>query len=77
MIDLHSVAEKPRRNGWNDPAAIEHMKQRHLTPEEIGKVVITHLAVSRDEDEQPGRDVREVKRYYLGPVIVGKDLEAF
>jgi ribonuclease BN (tRNA processing enzyme) len=86
MIDLPSVAAKLRRNGWNDPAAIEHMKQYHLTPEEIGKlassanvgkVIITHLAVGRDEDEQPDRYVREVKRYYSGPVIVGKDLEAF
>lgn len=63
-----------------------HMLHEHLTPEEVGKlaaaahvhlVILTHLVYGQGS----GRNSMEVpnftagvKRYYSGPVIVGRDL---
>lgn len=70
---------KPNFNG---PIAA-HMRHEHLTPEEVGKmaaaagvkmVVLYHIAPGLDGETDMSKYSAGVKRYYHGPVIVGRDL---
>jgi ribonuclease BN (tRNA processing enzyme) len=63
-----------------------HMQQEHLRPEQIGQlataahvkaVVLTHLVPGDDAETDMSRYSAGVRRYYDGPVIVGKDLFEF
>lgn len=79
-----------KRRPTNDPAAkralIAHMEREHLSPEEVGRmaslahvkmVVLTHLVPGADGETDITPYVTGVRRYYSGPVIVGRDLDQF
>ena len=84
------VIETLKRNGvWQaktpeeQAGFIQHMKEEHLTPEDIGKmaanarvktVVLTHLAATVLPDDDYQRNVDEVKKHFTGQVLVAKDL---
>jgi ribonuclease BN (tRNA processing enzyme) len=60
-----------------------HMRQEHLAPEEIGKmaakagvkmVVLNHLAPGLDNETDMSGYSAGVRKYFKGPVIVGRDL---
>lgn len=63
-----------------------HMRTEHLSPEQVGQlaaaahvkaVVLTHLVPGDDRETDMSRYSAGVRRYYQGPVIVGKDLFEF
>jgi ribonuclease BN (tRNA processing enzyme) len=67
--------------GW-----IRHMKEEHVTPEDIGKmatkagvksVVLTHVSPTVDPEDDYKRYADGVKKVYSGPVAVAKDLSKF
>jgi ribonuclease BN (tRNA processing enzyme) len=67
--------------GW-----IRHMKEEHVTPEDVGKmatkagvksVVLTHLSPTTDPEDDYKRYADGVKKVYSGPVAVAKDLSKF
>jgi ribonuclease BN (tRNA processing enzyme) len=67
--------------GW-----IRHMKEEHVTPEDVGKmatkagvksVVLTHLSPTTDREDDYKRYADGVKKVYSGPVAVAKDLSKF
>jgi len=65
---------------------IKHMKEEHLTPEDIGgmaararvkTVVMTHLGATVFADDDYQRHVDEVRKYFSGQIVVAKDLMQF
>jgi len=84
------VIETLKRNGvWQaktpeeQEGFIQHMKEEHLTPEDIGNmaakarvktVVLTHLGATVIPNDDYRRHVDEVKKYFTGNVVVAKDL---
>jgi ribonuclease BN (tRNA processing enzyme) len=63
-----------------------HMEHEHLNPEEVGKlasaagvkmVVLSHLSPGDDDEHDATKYTAGVRRYYLGPVIAGRDLLEF
>jgi ribonuclease BN (tRNA processing enzyme) len=65
---------------------IRHMRQEHITPEEIGKmatragvktVVLTHLPSTTDPKDEYKRYGDEVQKQFSGKVLVAKDLMEF
>jgi ribonuclease BN (tRNA processing enzyme) len=63
-----------------------HQAREHLTPEEVGKlgqaagvklIVLDHVAFGGDDETDFSRYVDGVRRFYHGPVVIGKDLEEF
>ncbi len=67
-------------------ALIRHMQAEHLSPEEVGRmaslahvkmVVLTHLVPGADGETDITPYVAGVRRYYSGPVILGRDLDQF
>jgi ribonuclease BN (tRNA processing enzyme) len=65
---------------------VHHMKEEHLTPEDVGKmaatagiktVVMTHLDPTIDPNDQYQRYVDGAKKYFAGPILVAKDLMTF
>jgi ribonuclease BN (tRNA processing enzyme) len=63
----------------------EHMSREHLTPEEVGKmataagvktVILTHLVIGPAPDAAQRLEA-EVRKFYSGRVIVGRDLLRF
>lgn len=69
----------------NSPLAA-HMREEHLSPEEVGKlaaaakvkmVVLSHITPGLDDEVDMTRYSQGVRRYYSGPVVVGRDLQEF
>ena len=65
---------------------VAHMVNEHLVSEEVGKlaaiakvgmVVLSHIAPVTDELPNPPRYTREIRRFYKGPVIMGRDFDEF
>jgi ribonuclease BN (tRNA processing enzyme) len=93
VLNTDDVVELYKRNGvWQTktPAEqdgfIRHMKEEHVTPEEVGRmattagvktVVMTHLAATFDPNDDYQRYVDEAKKYFSGPIILAKDLMQF
>jgi ribonuclease BN (tRNA processing enzyme) len=93
VTEVEEVIEVLKRSGtWQvrtpDEQAgwIRHMKEEHVTPEDIGKmatkagvksVVLTHLSPTIDAEDDYKRYADGVKKVYSGPVAVAKDLSKF
>lgn len=91
--DPNDVVELYKRNGvWatKTPAEqegfIRHMKEEHLTPEDVGKmaatagvktVVMTHLGPTFDPADEYQRYVDQAKEFFAGPIVLAKDLMQF
>jgi ribonuclease BN (tRNA processing enzyme) len=89
----NDVVEVFKRNGiWQakTPAEqegfIRHMKEAHVTPEEVGKmaakagvksVVLTHFSPTTDPEDDYQRYVDGAKKFFPGPIFVAKDLMRF
>jgi ribonuclease BN (tRNA processing enzyme) len=67
--------------GW-----IRHMKEEHVTPEDVGKmaakagvksVVMTHLSQTLDPNDDYQRYVDGAKKFFSGPIVAAKDLMRF
>lgn len=67
-------------------AFMKHLTDEHLTPGEVGKmaaqakvkkVVLTHLSVTVNENDDYQRLIPEVKKAFPGEVVVAKDLMQF
>ncbi|MGH8149046.1 MAG: MBL fold metallo-hydrolase [Steroidobacteraceae bacterium] len=67
-------------------ALIRHMELEHLSPGEVGKlasrahvkmVVLTHIVQGAGCETDATPYVSGVKRYYSGPVVLGRDLDRF
>lgn len=65
---------------------IRHMKEEHLTPEEVGKmatkagvktVIMTHFSPSIDPEDDYQRYLDEAKKFFSGRIVVSKDLMQF
>jgi len=65
---------------------LHHMSQEHITPEEVGKmaaragvktVVLTHLPSTADPNDDYARFVADVRKAFMGPVLVAHDLMEF
>ncbi|KRB82311.1 hypothetical protein ASE00_09520 [Sphingomonas sp. Root710] len=89
VIDLDKQLSLLRAFGVPDEQLgplIDHMKIEHITPEQIGamataagvkKVILTHVVPGADEEADLTPYVMGVKKYYKGPVILGRDLDKF
>jgi ribonuclease BN (tRNA processing enzyme) len=93
VTEVEEVIEVLKRSGtWQvrtpDEQAgwIRHMKEEHVTPEDIGKmatkagvksVVLTHLSPTVDPEDDYKRYADGVKKVYSGPVAVARDLSKF
>lgn len=62
------------------------MHEEHVTPEDIGKmaakagvkaVIMTHLGLSINPNDDYQRFVDQAKKYYSGPITIAKDLMKF
>lgn len=67
-------------------AFIRHMKEEHVTPEDVGKmaakagvktVVMTHLGPTVDPEDDYQRYIDEAKKYFSGLIVLAKDLMQF
>ena len=67
-------------------AFMQHLKEEHLTPDRVGelatragvkKVVLTHLSLTANPNEDYQRLAAEVKKFFSGEVVVAKDLMSF
>jgi ribonuclease BN (tRNA processing enzyme) len=67
-------------------AFMRHLNEEHLTPDHIGelatrakvkKVVLTHLSLTVNPNENYQRLATEVKKFFSGEVVVAKDLMSF
>jgi ribonuclease BN (tRNA processing enzyme) len=65
---------------------LRHMRQEHVTPDEVGKmasragvksVVLTHLPATADPKDDYARYGEQVKKQFSGPVLIAKDLMEF
>jgi ribonuclease BN (tRNA processing enzyme) len=65
------------------PDVKSHMVHEHITPEEVGEmaakahvgsVLLTHFVPGRDSETDMSRYTAGIKKYFSGPVIVGRDL---
>jgi len=87
VIDLPAIEQALRAHTAPDrfEQMMNHMRTEHSTPEQVGQtasaagvklVVLSHIV-------QGGRDVADaayidgVKKFYAGPVVVGRDLSEF
>jgi ribonuclease BN (tRNA processing enzyme) len=93
VTSLDNAVEMFKRNGtWDakttaeQAAFIRHMKEEHLTPENVGKmaekagvkmVVMTHLGPTIDPERDYPQYVEATKKYYAGPIVLAKDLMKF
>jgi ribonuclease BN (tRNA processing enzyme) len=88
-VDAVTTLANAQDNGGNaDPNSplAAHMQREHLSPEAVGKmaqaahvkmVVLSHIAPGSDDEHDMTRYSAGVKRYFSGPVIVGRDLDEF
>ena len=67
-------------------ATIAHLREEHLTSEELGKlaqkanvkmVVLSHIVMGFDDETDYLHYVNGVRRYYSGVVVAGQDLDQF
>jgi ribonuclease BN (tRNA processing enzyme) len=67
-------------------AITDHMMHEHLIPTEVGNlaakahvksVLLTHLSPGLDNETDTSGYADPVKKYFTGPVIVGKDLGVY
>lgn len=81
-----AIERRPSRDPARKRALIQHMEKEHLSPEQVGKiasrahvkmVVLTHLVPGADGATDMTPYMAGVRRYYSGPVIVGRDLDQF
>ncbi len=88
--DPAAVIARSKQNGvWQRgteaerPGITRHLRERHITAEDIGKmalkagvksVVLTRLMPTAGPDDDYGRYVHAVKRFYSGPVFIAQDL---
>lgn len=90
VIDLDRIAEQWRARSDADPAyiqgLIEHLRQDHLTPEDVGKlasrakvrhVVLSHIVPGWDEETDLSVYTAGVKKHFKGPVDVASDLDRY
>lgn len=87
IIDLYKKnGTWQKRSPEEQQAFLYHMKEEHVTPEEVGKmvakagvkmVVLTHLLPSADPDDDYQRYVDATKKYFTGRVVAAKDLMEF
>ena len=91
VIDLASIEGQMRAGNAARPALaleplLEHLRQDHLTPEQVGrlaaeagvkKVVLTHLGPGFDNDPNTLGYVDGITRFFSGPVVVANDLDRF
>ena len=63
-----------------------HMKEEHLSPDEVGKmasraavktVVLTHIPATSDPKDEYKRYADAVKKFFSGQVLIAKDLMQF
>ena len=90
VIDLPKIEQQWRSRGGSDQAQVDaliaHLRQDHLTPEDVGKmassakvgmVVLNHLVPGWDDETDPEAYARGVRRYFTGRVVVANDLDRF
>jgi len=91
IIDLDaltaSLARRQAATGIDQTPLLDHMKQEHLTPENVGllaaksrarKLVLTHFATPPGiETIDNGAILAEIRKNYAGPVEFGEDLAAY
>ncbi len=90
VIDLPSIEQQWRSRDGSDGAQVDaliaHLRQDHLTPEDVGKmassakvgmVVLNHLVPGYDDETDPELYARGVRRYFTGRVVVANDLDRF
>lgn len=90
VIDLPSIERQWRSRDGSDGAQVDaliaHLRQDHLTPEDVGKmassakvgmVVLNHLVPGYDDETDPEIYARGVRRYFTGRVVVANDLDRF
>ena len=81
------------KNGtWQNMSAeqqtdvMRHLTEEHLTPAEVGKlaarakagkVVLTHLLPSVNDNDDYARFIPEVRQFFSGDVVIAKDLMEF
>ncbi len=65
---------------------IAHMRDEHLSPEEIGKlasqasvksVVLTHIVPGADHEHDASSYIAGIRKHYDGPVYSGRDLDCY
>jgi ribonuclease BN (tRNA processing enzyme) len=87
VIDIPSIEQalRTRSSGDQFERLMNHMRTEHSTPEEVGKtaqdagvklLVLTHL-VSGQAGADDAAYIAGVRKFYSGPVVVGKDLMEF
>lgn len=87
VIDLASMEGKLRLlPGIPVQQAIEHMRQDHMTPQQVGRlaavsgvrsVVLTHLVPGVDGETDLSGYLKGIDDAYHGPVVVARDLDRF
>jgi ribonuclease BN (tRNA processing enzyme) len=65
---------------------LTHMIKEHLVPDEVGKlatrahvgmVILSHIAPVTDELANPPQYTRKIRKFFKGPIIMGRDFEEF
>jgi ribonuclease BN (tRNA processing enzyme) len=65
---------------------VAHMVKEHLTPEEVGKlaagakvgmVILSHISPVTDERANPPQYTNRIRKFFKGPVIMGRDFDEF
>ena len=90
VMNLEAIERVLRADSNLPPPALaaltEHMRQNHVTPEQVGQmaaragvksVVLTHLVPGVDGERNLGVYRDGVRRHFNGPVSVARDLERF
>lgn len=90
VIVLPMIEQQWRSRGGSDRAQVDaliaHLRQDHLTPEDVGKmassakvgmVVLNHLVPGWDDETDQEAYARGVRRYFTGRVVVANDLDRF
>lgn len=90
VIDVGRIERQWRESGRADAAYVDgliaHLREDHLTPEDVGKlaaeakvgsVVLSHIVPGWDEETDFGVYSRGVTLHFDGPVHVASDLDRF
>lgn len=81
-----AIERRPSSHPGAERALIRHMRKEHLSPGEVGRlatrahvkmVVLTHIVPSSDTAAEDAALLAGVKRWYDGPVVLGRDLDRF
>lgn len=88
VIDLERIEKALREAGGGAfiEALIEHLRQDHLTPPQVGKlaasarakqVVLSHIVPGWDDETDLSGYIKGLADHYKGPVQIASDLERF